>query len=93
MLNLDTPLRIPTWAAFTVTQTDTFLLNTRTNLYYALDEVGARLWSLLTAKESLRKCCQILLQEYEVEPLVLEQDILALVEDLVKNGLVEVYTE
>lgn len=41
---------------------------------------------------SLRACYETLLVEYEVEPDKLEADLVELVNDLVKNGLVEIAT-
>ena len=90
MLTLDTTLRIPNYVSFTFAEEDVILLNTRTNKYFALDEVGARLWSLLGDGKALRECHQILLQEYEVESAQLEQDILELLEQLQQYELVEI---
>ncbi len=52
--------------------------------------MGARLWEQLREGNALRESYQLLLDEYEVDPGQLEQDVLELVEDLRKNGLVEI---
>ncbi|MBI5964686.1 MAG: PqqD family protein [Chloroflexi bacterium] len=93
MLTLDASLRISTNVIFTVVGQDAFLLNTRTNKYYALEEVGVRLWELLNEGRQLRGCYQLLLNEYEVDPPQLERDILELIGALMENGLVEVIEE
>ena len=93
MLTLDASLRIPSHVAFTFADQDAVLLNTRTNQYYSLDEVGARLWSLLNEGKQLMESYQALLEEYDVEPAQLEQDLLELVSGLVENGLVEIAQE
>jgi hypothetical protein len=89
MLTLDAALRIPDYVMFTTDSEDSVLLNARTDQYYALDEVGARLWSLLNDRKPLREVYQVLLDEYEVAPVQLEQDMLELLNHLLENGLVE----
>lgn len=90
MLTLDTTLTIPASVLSTTVAADMVLLNTRTNTYYSLDEVGARFWNLLAGGKTLRETHQVLLQEYYVASTQLEQDLLELLEDLQKNGLVEI---
>jgi len=90
MLTLDAQLLIPKHVSFTLVEQDAILLNTRTNKYYALDEVGARLWGLLNEGKQLTDAYQMLLDEYEVKPARLEKDLLELIDHLVENGLVEV---
>jgi hypothetical protein len=90
MLTLDAELHIPANVSFSVVGDDAFLLNTKTNKYYGLEQVGARLWQLLTAGKTLKDAHQVLLSEYEVETNQLEQDILELLEDLQKNGIIEI---
>jgi hypothetical protein len=90
MLTLDSILLISPHISFTFVEDDAFLLNTRSNKYFALEEVGAHLWALLKEGKGLKDACQSLLSEYDVEPAQLEQDILELVEHLLENGLVEI---
>jgi hypothetical protein len=89
MVTLDVALQLPGHVIFTFVDQDAILLNTRTNKYFALDEVGARLWDLLKQEKSLREAYQMILKEYAVEPAQLEQDLLELIGYLVENGLVE----
>ena len=93
MLTLNDYFQIPSHVSFSIVGADAFLLNMRTNKYFRLEEVGARLWSLLSAGESLDTSHQILLKEYKVDPVELESDLLELMENLHKNGLVELVTE
>ncbi len=90
MLTLDDNLLIPASVSFTFVDEDAVLLNMQTNQYYLLDEVGARLWGLLRDGKSLRESYQTLLEEYEVDPAQLEQDVLELLENLKEQGLVEI---
>ena len=90
MLTLDASLTIPSHVSFAFVKEQAVLLNMRTNHYYQLDEVGARFWGLLREGQSLWEAYQRVLEEYQVEPARLEQDLLELLEDLRENGLVEV---
>jgi hypothetical protein len=90
MLTLDANVRIPVSLASTLLEEDAVLLNTKTNRYYALDGAGARMWGLLKEKKPLREAYNTLLDEFEVEPIQLEQDMLDLLGQLMDNGLVEV---
>lgn len=56
---------------------------------YTLNETGARIWNLLDGKHSLQVVLQGLLEEFEIETAVAEQDLLELVGDLVRVGALE----
>ena len=71
-------------------QGESVLLNVRTGRYFGLDEVGTRMWAVLTTAESLQAACETLVAEYEVDRERLERDVRVLVEKLVEHGLVEV---
>jgi hypothetical protein len=90
MLTLDSILHFPPYVSSTIVEGNAILLNTHTNKYFALDEVGARLWNLLSEGKGLRECHQVLLNEYEVGSAQLEQDLLELLEELRKHELVEI---
>jgi len=68
---------------------ETAILNTRAGMYYGLDGVGARAWDLIKKPKTVREIKDALLNEYEVEPARLEQDLLALLNDLAGKGLIE----
>ncbi len=89
MLSLNSTLSIPAHVLYTRVDQDNVLLNTRTNKYYALNEVGARFWNLLVEGKTLREAQGVLLGEFEVEPSRLEEDLLELIEHLRENGLIE----
>ena len=89
MLTLDSNLTIPAHVTSTLVDEDVVLLNTRTNQYFALQDVSSRLWNLLKEEKGLRDACQILQVEYVVKISELEQDVLDLIHELMENGLVE----
>jgi hypothetical protein len=68
---------------------ESVLLNLDNGRYYGLDEVGTRLYALLTAAETAEAALAAALAEYEVDEATLRADITALVERLVDEGLIE----
>jgi hypothetical protein len=75
-------------AAFRVIENEAVILNLENGIYYSLNPVGTRLWELFDGKKSIRDLAQVLTEEYDVDPKTAEQDIIALVEDLLQEGLV-----
>lgn len=66
------------------------LLNLDSGKYYGLDEVGSRMWALLTHHRAIEPAYRTLLEEYDVAPERLQRDLLTLVEDLVAHGLLDI---
>jgi hypothetical protein len=58
--------------------------------YYGLDPVGTRVWSLIQEPRRAGDICDELVAEYEVAAARCEQDVLALLEKLAENGLLDV---
>jgi len=58
---------------------------------YGLNKVGSRIWRELTVPVSVRDICGKLLCEYQVEPATCEREVLALLEELRAEGLVEIH--
>ena len=71
-------------------QEESVILNLDSERYYGLDDVGTRFLSILTTSDSIETAYGRLRLEYEVHPQVLREDLLALVENLIEQGLVEV---
>jgi hypothetical protein len=69
------------------------ILNMSSGVYYGLDPVGARVWNLLEQPRSVEDLRAAVLEEYEVEPARCEADLLALLEKLHFEGLIEVRSE
>jgi hypothetical protein len=69
---------------------DVVLLNSHTGLYYGLEGVGARVWSLIQEPRSVGEIRDALVQEFDVEPERCEQDLLHLIDGALKAGLIEV---
>jgi hypothetical protein len=66
------------------------ILDLKAGVYYGLDAVGARIWSLIQEPRTVNEIRDILLEEYEVEPERCERDLLVLLQRLATEGLIEV---
>lgn len=66
------------------------ILGLTDGLYFELDEVGARVWSLLQQSSPLQSVLDVLLEEYDVGRTQCEQDLLQLVDELIDRDLVQV---
>ena len=67
---------------------ETVLLDLASESYFGLDEVGTRIWQLLKDGAGREQVVDTLLDEYEVERDVLENDVSELLERLAEAGLV-----
>jgi hypothetical protein len=66
------------------------ILDLKAGVYYGLDAVGARIWSLIQEPRTVNEIRDILLEEYEVEPERCERDLLVLLQRLADEGIIEV---
>src|SRR3954469_12482018 len=65
------------------------ILNQATGIYYGLDPVGARIWTLIADGNTVGEIRAIILDEYDVDPKRLETDLITLLSDLEAKGLIE----
>jgi hypothetical protein len=77
--------------AWRVVENDSVLLNLDTGYYYTLNEVGRFLWESLDGKKKVSAIHQEIVEHYDVDPETAKSDILELVDDLLKEGLVEIH--
>ena len=62
-------------------------------IYYGLNPVGARIWSLLQEPVRLDRLAAAVSEEYDVESETVRRDVMELVERLLAEGLVELRNE
>lgn len=67
---------------------ETVLLNLASGTYFGLNLVGARVWQLLSAGESMPTICEIILTEFDVRAESLQNDVIRLLQALLEQGLV-----
>jgi hypothetical protein len=66
------------------------ILNLKNGVYYTLDPVGARIWSLLQKPHSVSEIYAAILEEYDVEPARCQSDLVALLARFDEEGLIEI---
>jgi hypothetical protein len=69
------------------------ILNVADGVYYGMNPVGGRIWSLITQPRRVREICDILLDEYDIESEQCMQEVLALLKELLDQGLVQLQDE
>ncbi len=72
---------------------ETAILQMRNGVYYGLDPVGSRLWSLLDKPRTVEELRETLISEYDVESARCEKDLFALLGKLQSEGLIEIRRE
>ena len=66
------------------------ILDLKGGTYYGLDAVGSRIWSLIQEPRKVEEMRDILVSEYEVEQDRCERDLIALLQGLADEALIEV---
>jgi hypothetical protein len=66
------------------------ILNLKNTVYYGLNPVGARVWTLLQQPRSISELRDTLLDEYDVDAGRCESDLLELLEKMKSEGLIQV---
>ena len=83
-------VRIPDDVLISRLQEESVILNLDSERYFGLDDVGTRILTVLTSSESIGAAYESLREEYDIDDGVLRDDLLALVESLAQQGIVEV---
>jgi hypothetical protein len=69
------------------------ILNPARDNYVGLDEVGRRVWDLLSVPNDVRSLCGKVTTEFHGDPKQIEEEILAFLNELAADGLVYVAKE
>ena len=83
-------VQVPEGVLISKLQDEAVILNLDSERYFGLDDVGTRILTVLTNSESIEAAYESLLAEYDVDRTVLRQDLLALIESLLQQGLVQI---
>ena len=83
-------VRVPDGVLISRLQEESVVLNLESERYFGLDDVGTRVLSVLTSADSIEAAYASLLAEYDVDGQVLRQYLLAIVESLLQQGIIEV---
>jgi hypothetical protein len=90
MPTLETKFTIPEDVKFVDVEDEMVLLNLANGKYFTLDDVGTRIWTLMTQQGQLQAVHQAMLAEYAVDPVQLEHDLMELTNQLAANGLLQI---
>ena len=66
------------------------ILNLENSVYYGLDVVGARIWTLLQNPTTVAAVRDVIVREYDVETDRCERDLIALLQRLAAEGLIAI---
>lgn len=69
---------------------ESVLLNLESERYFGLDDVGTRVWNLLSEHRLLERVCEEMQKEFDVNEARIRADVLRLVEELLDAGIVTV---
>ena len=86
---LDTTVAVPDDVIFRNLEGEAIILNLASGIYFGLDPVGTRMWTLLAESATVRRVVEVVCEGYDVEPARAEEDVLDLVDQLVEKGLVQ----
>jgi hypothetical protein len=90
MLSFSDRVEVPKHVLVRIVEKESVFLNLETECYYGLDEIGTRMWQMVTTGESIENAYAELLSEFAVEEWLLRQNLLELLGQLVENGLLRI---
>ena len=64
------------------------ILSLKKGVYYSLNPLGNRIWSLIQKPVKVGKVRDILLEEFDIDKETCEEDLLSLLSDLKNEGLI-----
>ena len=82
-------IQIPEDVMFRILGDEAVILNVGSGVYFGLDEVGTRMWQLMSEHGSTDKVIEVMLTEYEVDEGKLRTDLEKLIQQLSDKGLVK----
>ena len=87
-LTIDDQVTVNDEVVFKEIDGETVLLDVQRGTYFGLDPVGTRVWQSLVQHGSARPVMRSLLDEFDVAPDTLEDDVRRLLGELTANDLI-----
>ncbi|MEO8379914.1 MAG: PqqD family protein [Acidobacteriota bacterium] len=87
MIDSSTILALQPRSRFRRFEEEGIVINQKTAEALVISEVGTRLLELADGTRSLRQCAELLGQEFDAEPAVIEQDLVRFAQELVEAGI------
>ena len=72
---------------------EVFILGLGSSEYYSLEEVGARIWEIIQEPKTVKEILDSILNDYAVEPEICGSDLLAVLQEMADEGLIEIKNE
>ena len=89
-VTFDSRLRMPEDVLVSELDGESVILNLKTESYFGLDEVGARMCTAVASAGSVQDAYDTLADEFDVDPARLREDLSKLLDNLLEHGLLEV---
>ena len=88
MPTIDSRVQVNEDVLFQELQGEAVLLNLKSGIYFGLDPIGTRIWQLFAQHDTLSEIVQVITGEYDVARDRCEADLVALVTELERQGLI-----
>lgn len=89
-LTQETHLSISPEAYFVNLEDGIVILDLKKGQYLGLHDVGQRLWQMFSEGMNLGEIHHQLLEEYDISPDTLWQDLIILVQDMLQEGIIKI---
>ena len=89
-MTFDARLRVPEQVLVSDLDGESVILNLRTESVFSLDVIGTRMLTAVTNAESVQAAYDRLVEQYDVEPRLLQAHLVEMLDDLLEHGLLEV---
>ncbi|TLP36837.1 PqqD family protein [Arcobacter arenosus] len=89
-MTLDTKINIPDCLFLQKVDNETILLDSNTNEYFSINEIGTLIWETLEEKKDLNSVKEEIISNYEVDEKQVEKDILNFIQEVVNKGLITI---
>jgi len=87
---LDTPLAVMDNVVFRELQGEAVILDMTSGVYFGLDAIGTRMWSILVDRGTVGAAVERMREEYDVDEETLVRDLLELADQLRTRGLIRI---
>ncbi len=89
-MTLNTKIIIPETLFLQEVDDETILLDSITNEYFSINEIGALIWETLEEKKDLNSVKEEIISNYEVDEKQVENDILNFIQEVANKGLITI---
>ena len=92
-LTLETIIRRSDALLSTSLGDDVVMMDVEQGVYYGLEPVAARIWTLTEEPLSVGSLCERLVTEYQISPAQCQQEVLAFLRELLNQHIVQIVTQ